>query len=281
MGRLVGFIKIIRPLNSIMMGFGIIVGILVSGRTDLLSFGWTLLYIFSTGFTLTGAAMAINDYFDREIDSVNEPQRPIPSGEVSPMEAIGLTIAFSLIGLLAAWLTCFYCFLVALFSWVIMVAYSAWGKRTGLLGNLMVSICISLPFMYGGLLAENLLASTIFSSIAFLTNTGREINKGIVDIRGDRVSDIDTVAVSHGPAFAAKLAAFFYSTAVSISFIPYLWDMVSIWYLPFVLVTDLILVYGSYSILTKPNREVSRKTKNIVLYGMLSGLVGFALGSIF
>lgn len=280
MGSLKGFIEIIRPLNSIMMGFGIIVGILTSGKTDLLELNWTLLYIFSTGFTLTGAAMAINDYFDRGIDAVNEPQRPIPSGEVSPREAIAVSLTLSLIGLSAALATCFYCFIIALFSWVIMMAYSAWGKRTGLLGNLMVSVCIALPFMYGGVLTENLGASFLFGLIAFLTNTGREITKGIVDIKGDRKADINTVAVNHGADHAAKLAALFYLAATLISFIPHLWGIVSVWYLPFVAITDLILVYGSYSILIDPSRNNSRRIKNTVLYGMLSGLIGFALGSI-
>jgi hypothetical protein len=64
-------------------------------RSTLLS----LALVFLTGFTLTGAAMVINDYYDRDIDAVNEPGRPIPNGEVKPREAVAYSILLSAVGL--------------------------------------------------------------------------------------------------------------------------------------------------------------------------------------
>ena len=85
MGKPSGFLRIMRPLNCLMMGFAVIVG---ASLVSALNFSINLLLGFVTSFTLTGASMAINDYYDREIDAINEPNRPIPSGAVSPKEAL-------------------------------------------------------------------------------------------------------------------------------------------------------------------------------------------------
>jgi len=158
--------------------------------------------------------------------------------------------------------------------------YSAWGKRTGFPGNLMVSACISLPFIFGGLITGSMYPSLYFSLMAFLSNTGREVTKGIVDVEGDRGAGVNTVAVSKGPRTASVVASAFYVAATVSSLVPYALRLVSAWYLPFVAVTDLGLLHSAYSLIMKPTRENSRAVKSRVLYLMLVGLVGFAAGSL-
>jgi len=163
-----------------------------------------------------------------------------------------------------------------------MMVYSTVGKRTGLPGNLIVSGCIALPFVYGGIIGgdSGLTHSLLFAIIAFLANTGREVTKGIVDVDGDRASGIRTVAVSWGPALAAWVSVACYLSAVLVSLAPVYLRLVSLWYVPFVAVTDLGLIYLSVSLLREPSRENSRTVKNRVLPLMLSGLFGFLLGSL-
>ncbi len=279
MSKLRGLVSIIRPVNAAMMGFSILVGILISGRLDNVALP-TLLFSFIVGFTLTGAAMVINDYFDRAIDEINEPHRPIPSGSVKPGEALIFCGFLSLIGLGTAWATGVNTLIIALFAWSIMMLYSAWGKRTGLLGNLMVSVCIAIPFLYGGVLSGRLDSTLIFSSLAFLTNTGREITKGIIDVEGDSTENVKTIAVVHGARVAAFSASFFYITSVLLSSIPIILNLVSILYIPFVIVTDIGLVYASLDLLRNQDRVNARKVKNQVMYWMLSGLLAFGAGTI-
>ncbi len=279
MGRLSGFIRIIRPVNSVMLGVAIIVGVaMAGGLSDVNPF--YLVLAFLTGATLTGAAMVINDYYDREIDTVNEPGRPIPSGEVKPREALVYSLFLSVVGLTAAAYTSVVALGVAVFSWLVMMVYSAWGKRTGFLGNLMVSTCIGLPFVYGGILSGNVSMSLLFSALAFLSTTGREVTKGIVDTKGDSSRGIKTVAVRYGVDCAAQIASVFYVVAVAASVLPIIWSFVSVWYLPFVAVTDGGLLYGVYTLLRDHSRETSRKVKNQTLYWMLFGLLAFAAGTL-
>lgn len=279
MSRLSGFIKIIRPVNSIMLGFSIIIGVLIAGGYGKVS-AMDFLFAWITGFTLTGAAMVVNDYFDCDIDKVNEPNRPIPSGQVKPNEAIAYSFFLSLFGLITTYLIGIEVLIIAFFSWCIMIIYSVWGKRTGFLGNLMVSTCISLPFIYGGVLAGKVYPSFLFSALAFLSNTGREITKGIVDIEGDKMKGIKTIAVIYGAHYASIAASIFYLAAIVVSVAPVLLNLVSLWYIPFVVVTDFGLLYNVFLIISDPSRGTSRKVKNQILLWMLFGLLAFALGSL-
>ena len=280
MDRIGGFLRILRPVNSVMMGLSILVGVVIAGG---LRSSIPLEYLalaFVTGFTLTGSAMVINDYYDREIDAVNEPNRPIPSGEVKPSEAIAYSLLLSAAGLAAAYLTSIQSLAIAIFSWLAMMVYSAWGKRTGFPGNLIVSTCISLPFIYGGAIAGNISTSLLFSALAFLSNTGREVTKGIVDTEGDGARGVKTIAVAYGVEKAAYIASAFYIVAAAASILPLLLNLVTLWYIPFVAVTDAGLIHGAVTLLRDHSRESSRKVKNQILYWMLFGLLAFAAGTL-
>jgi geranylgeranylglycerol-phosphate geranylgeranyltransferase len=280
MGRVSGFLRILRPVNSVMLGFGVLVGVVITGGLRSSIPLEVLALAFITGFTLTGSAMVINDYFDREIDAVNEPSRPIPSSDVKHNEAIVYSLLLSVVGVTAAYLTSLPNLAIAVFSWFMMIVYSAWGKRTGFLGNLMVSTCIGLPFIYGGAIAGNIPTSLLFSVLAFLSNTGREVTKGIVDTEGDTTRGVKTIAVAYGVDKAAYLASAFYLIAVAASILPLFLGLVSNWYLPFVAITDMGLVFGTITLLRDHGRESSRRVKNQVLYWMLFGLLAFAAGTL-
>jgi geranylgeranylglycerol-phosphate geranylgeranyltransferase len=280
MGGPSDYLEIMRPINSMMVGVAIIVGAVIAGSLNIIDNLIVLLFSFITGFTISGASMAINDYYDREIDAINEPKRPIPSGRISPQGAVIFTAILSVIGLVSSWQISISAFAVALLAWILMMAYSMWGKRTGFLGNLMVSTCISLPFIYGGLLSGRIWVSLSFSLLAFLSNTGREVTKGIVDIKGDKFAGVNTVAVVYGASRAADVATLFFLAAVASSIIPVYLGLVSYWYVPFVLVTDVGLIVSSYHIVMDPSRKTTREIKTRILYLMLIGLVGFAAGSL-
>ena len=280
MGEIGGILRLIRPVNCTMMGFAVVVGAAIGGGPGFLGSWLSLVLGFVTGFTLTGGAMAVNDFYDREIDAINEPERPIPSGVVTPREALAVFLALSAMGLLAASGTNMVCLVIAVFSWLAMFLYSAVGKRTGLPGNLLVSACIAMPFMFGGAAVENRLSAPtlLFALMAFLSNTGREVTKGIVDVEGDRSQGIRTVAVSRGGVTAAWTAALFYLSAAALSALPLSLRLVSQLYVPFVTLTDLGLIHSSYSLVRDAGRENSRRVKNRVLIWMTSGLVGFLVG---
>ena len=284
MGRFSGYLRLMRPVNCAMMGVAVIVGAALA-RPNSLGFSWsTLVYGFVTGFTLTAASMAINDYYDREIDAVNEPNRPIPSGTVRPKGALVFVAILTAVGFVASYLTGAsvrsLCLLTALAAWLVSVVYTSVGKRSGLPGNFLVGICVAIPFIYGSIAIANTVELDVlfFVSMVFLSVTGREITKGIVDVQGDRARGVKTLAVRFGEKNAAVASASFYFSAVLISPVPWYLGIVSFWFLPFVAVTDFGLVASSIMLLKDHSRKNARMIKRNVLLWFIIGLLAFVAG---
>jgi len=276
MGKLMGFLRLIRPLNCLMMGFAVIVG---ASLVSPLNFTINLLLGFVTSFSLTAASMAINDYYDREIDAINEPNRPIPRGDVSPKESLIFAVALTIIGLIAAFETNMPSLLVAVIALIISISYITKGKGTGLPGNFLVSATVVIPFIYGGLTVGQIETSALlFVAIAFLSNTGREVTKGIVDVEGDRSHKIRTIAVTYGERTAAAAATVFSLLAVSLSPLPWLWALVSDWFLPPVILTDIGMLVSSIMLLRNYSRKNAKRIKNLSLVWFTTGLLAFILG---
>lgn len=276
----------IRPINCIMMGLAVVVGAFLAEGSVSFAILPNFVLGYFAGFFMTGAAMAANDYYDREIDAINEPMRPIPSGVMAPKEALYIALAFTLAGLTVAVSTGnqpnWQCLTVASVSWLIAVLYVTRGKRTGLPGNLLVSSCIALPLFYGSLVVGRGIrpTATLFVAMIFLSNTGREITKGIVDIEGDRQEGIGTIAALYGERHAAILAAIFFLSAIILTPLPLLLDYVSLWYLPPIVLIDVALIYTVIQLVKNPSRENSKKIKNRILLWFLIGLIAFILGTI-
>ena len=229
--------------------------------------------------------MAANDYFDREVDRVNEPTRPIPSGQITPgealifsgfMGALGLAFSFACWLLFGGWLAP----LVAGISFTLAIYYNGWGKRFGLPGNLMVSACVAIPFLYGAFMlgVYPSLLLILFSAMAFLANTGREILKGMADVEGDKLRGVKTLAIQHGLRNAALAASAFYMSAVGLSVLPPSLGIVSISYIPLIAATCLGFTYTSLKASLKPEGLEARKLKNLSLIWMLLALIGFMAG---
>jgi geranylgeranylglycerol-phosphate geranylgeranyltransferase len=167
-------------------------------------------------------------------------------------------------------------------AWIIFVIYTTVGKRSGLPGNFLVSACVATPFVYGsiaivGVVQLNVL---IFSSMAFLSNTGREITKGIVDVQGDKAQNVKTLTMRYGDRAAASAAVIFYLSAVALSPIPWLLKLVSLWFVPFVVVTDFGLIVSSLMLAKDFSRENARKVKKTVLLWFIIGLLAFVFGAL-
>jgi geranylgeranylglycerol-phosphate geranylgeranyltransferase len=280
MGKVSGLVRLMRPINCAMMGFAVFVGAVLADPQFFNAEWLGVLYGFATGFMLTAAAMTINDYYDRAIDAINEPSRPIPSGSVSVRESLAFVFVLSVAGFVFAYLTSVLCLVVAAISWVVVVTYVTVGKRSGLPGNFLVSTCVAIPFLYGSITVLNYvpLSVLLFTLMAFLSNTGREITKGIVDVKGDKAEGIKTLAVRYGERNAAVAAALFYVSAVALTPFPWIMNLVSFWFIPLVLVTDIGLVASSALLLRDYSRENARKIKKLVLLLFVVGLLAYVVG---
>ena len=278
--RLAPFLTLVRIPNCLMIGLAVLVAETIGLGT--LPNPTQAIFGFLTAFMLLAGTMVFNDIQDVQVDRVNSPNRPIPSGKVTIRQAYGLSVVFSAFALLSSLVLGILTFLTALVALALMAYYNTRGKKTGLLGNVVVSFNVALPFFFGGLVVNSLRPLLfIFFLLAFLANTAREVAKGIADVAGDSSKGIMTIAVMQGPKRAAELAAAFFVVAVLLSFlVPVLDQRVSMLYYPIVVVADLGFFYSSYRLIRDPTATTVRKVKSQVLVWMVLGLVGFFVGGI-
>jgi geranylgeranylglycerol-phosphate geranylgeranyltransferase len=192
-----------------------------------------------------------------------------------------LAVVLVSIGFGAAYVTSLRSLSIAFVSWALFTTYTTVGKRSGLPGNFLVSVCVAMPFVYGSIVLTNRVDMNvlIFVSMVFLSNTGREIIKGIADVTGDTKQNVKTLAVRFGNRTAAIAASVFNISATLLSPIPVLLGLVSLWYTPFASITDVGLLVSSIAILRDHSRENARSIKRIVLVWFLVGLMAFLLGA--
>lgn len=278
--RPLAYVRLIRPTNSLMMGLAVIIGeVAVLGGLPSL---YELVLGFSVSFFLTASSMAMNDYVDLEIDLVNQPGRPLPSGLISKRGALRLSVLAAAIGILSAAPFGLGAFILALLTFIASSYYNFYGKKTGIWGNMIVSYCVAVPFLFGGIVVLGTvnITSMTFFLLAFLANIGREITKGIADMEGDKVRMIRTVALVNGPKKAARLAVAFYMVPVALTPLPYLFGKLGIVYAILVTLVDIGFAYSSYCILRDFGRESALKVKTQVRYWMILALLAFFLGGI-
>ncbi len=275
--RLGAYVSIVRLPNCIMIGLAVVIGEAIAlGELPPLA---SSLSGFLTASLMMAGTMILNDIYDLSTDRVNNPTRPLVAGRVGLSEARALSVLFSALSIIFAITLGLYTTLIALLALYLMVYYNMKGKKTGLLGNLVVSFNVALPFFYGGVAVNNLRPLLfVFSTLAFLANLGREVAKGIPDAVGDKETGVRTIAVMRGPRTAAKVSAVLFVSAVILSFTPLLLGTVSLLYLPGVALADVGFIYSSAILIHSQDPRVVKTVKTQVLFWMLLGLVGFLLG---
>jgi geranylgeranylglycerol-phosphate geranylgeranyltransferase len=276
-----GALDLMRPVNCVMIGFAVIVGAFVSKPVSLspaqLGLG------FFTGFFICAYSMCVNDIYDLEVDRINQPGRPIPSGRVTPRDAFmlslvvlaaGVACALLSLNLLAISIAAAYAFL----SWL----YNSRAKKTGLPGNLIVASSLAIPFVYGGAVGGGSMVGSLLllmALTAFFSGVGREVVKAMADAEGDAKRNVNSVARRRGLRFASRVGALFFLLAVLTSWVPLATGLANEIYTFGVVVPDAIFLYLAVAILARPETDNAFTVKRIALAGMTVGLVVFIGGA--
>lgn len=276
-------LALIRPINSVMIGSAVLVGMAVISPSSLITIGAPL--AFMVGFLISSFAMIVNDIYDVEIDRINDPERPLPSGRISRRTGIALASVPLSAGLAISSILTTTNFLIAIIFAIISWGYSFWGKRNGLVGNILVAASMAVPFIFGGVAAgvsnsSSLIYIWSMALMAFLSGTGREVIKGIADVMGDKEKGVRSVALIRGNRTASIIGGGFLSIAVLTSILPYLIQVVGTLYFILVLIPDTIFVYAIARILKDNSPSSAEQVKTLALVGMLAGLVAFVLGGV-
>ncbi len=276
-------LKLIRPLNCIMGGIGVFIGALIGIGLEVASPEFNINVI--SAIVVAGSFMAsgnvLNDYFDREIDKINHPERPIPTGQIRPENALysSIIIFFSVIFL--AYFINFISFIITIIAIGLMIGYEISLKNQGFIGNITISALVGLLFLFGGAAVNQLDAVIILALLAFFATLSREIVKDIEDIEGDITRD--TLPKQIGIKNSAVIGAIALIIAIIISPMPSFPELMPFFkikqfeviYLYIVLVADIIFISAIFNIFKNPGLA-----QNTLKLGMLVALVAFIVGGI-
>ena len=172
-----------------------------------------------SGPLLAGYTQTINDFFDKEIDAINEPNRPIPSGKIS-IKDVKIQIWVLLIsGLVVAFLLDLYAkhnfpsvFLLALGGSFVSYIYSAPPlklKQNGWLGNYALGASyIALPWWAGQALFGKLTIVTALLTLAYsLSGLGIAVINDFKSVEGDSKLGLNSLPVIFGIKNASRISA--------------------------------------------------------------------------
>jgi geranylgeranylglycerol-phosphate geranylgeranyltransferase len=284
-------IEILRPINDLMGGLTVIIGILNTRiGIDLPILIFNIIFGVLTYFFIAGAAMVINDYYDVEIDKINRPERPIPRGSITLNQAKILWITTILIGIILATIHSllfnigYLNIIIAVFMAFIGWLYAAWGKKSGFIGNIIVGISFSIGLIYGAVLNSLIIPSFIFFFFfaSFFGLVSREIIKGCEDIEGDKNQGVKTLAIRVGIKKSTNFSLIISILGIIFTILP-IFDNIKnkILYL-ISIVFLLIIVFYTITLMIRKNLEQKdfKKISLLLKIGGLPLLVGFILASI-
>jgi chlorophyll synthase len=165
------------------------------------------------GPLVCATSQAVNDWFDRHVDAINEPDRPIPSGRIPGTWGFWIGVMWSALSLAVAWAIGIEVFYAACLGLVFAWAYSAPPlrlKQNGWWGNTAVAICYEgLPWLTGAMVMAAAFPDMRIVALALLYSAGAHGIMTLNDfkaIEGDRKLGVRSLPVQLGPERAAKLA---------------------------------------------------------------------------
>jgi geranylgeranylglycerol-phosphate geranylgeranyltransferase len=294
--RLPASLELIRPHNCLLAGSAVLIGFLVAARSCSVPLAQTLpaaALAFAVAAMVCAGGNAVNDYCDREIDAINRPERPIPSGRLSPRRALEIARYLFIIGAILAIPLGATCILLAVLNSAVLVLYASWLKRRGLVGNLTVGYLVGSTFLFGGLaagelkgmsatslIAGELRTVSILAAMAALSTVGRELIKDIEDMKGDREIGLRTLPIDRGTKLAAVLAIAFISAALALSPLPYALGLFGSVYLVLVAASALIFVLAALTIARYQGHRSAAKASTMCKIAMGVGLLAFLAGAV-
>lgn len=227
-------------------------------------------------FFISASILVSNDYFDIETDKINAPHRPIPSGLVSPAQALAFAVLLLLSGLILSLTISIAAFLFSMGLTIIGLLYNRKFKKHGLLGNLMVSFSVGMTFVFGGLSVGMPFNKVVlfFAVIAALVDLGEEIAADSMDVKGDKLINSKSIAIRYGKEKALRVSAFIFVFVIVLSIIPFLLEWFNIVYLIPIIVMDIFIGYSTFRLVRSKDEE-GRKYIRLLYLGATFGLVVF------
>lgn len=273
------YFRLIRPVNFLITALTVIVGAILVGGAVIVLDSRTFLAALSAAL-VAGGGNAINDSFDVEIDKRNRPNRPIPMGEISYNTARRYGILLCLTGIITGMFLTLEMGIIAISVSILLWCYSSTFKKTILTGNIIVSICGGLAFIYGALAAGDVQGGIIPAFFAFFIHLAREIVKDGEDLKGDQLAGARTLPIVMGTPTAKLYACASLAVLVLFTFLPVILGIYGKNYLvAVVLLADIPIVIIGLQLLFSKKEDVFSQVSKYLKLVMVGGLIALYFGA--
>lgn len=272
----IALVELIRPLNCFMAAIGAIVGYFVSIHSLDVTNQTPVLLVALATFLVCAGGQAINDYYDRVVDSRKKKNKAIPSGRISATQALAYSILLFLAGIACAYLVSYTSVLIAVVFSVILFAYSAFFAGKKYFGNYLVAAASGATFLMGASVSGFYYVAFLLAVSAVFSTLAREVTKDLEDQKVDRGIKT-TLPMATSVGFATK---YVYATgvlAILTSFSPVFLKLNASYLFIGLLVVGAIIMLASLKRVSRKNYlEAQQRQKQamlIVLLAYLAALV--------
>ena len=206
-------LELLKPITwfAPMWAFGC--GVLSAAQPLRSSWAVALVGIVLAGPLMCGASQAINDWFDRHVDAINQPERPIPSGRIPGLWGLRIAAAWMVLAMAVATALGPWVWVTALLGMVLAWVYSAPPLRlkgNGWWGNLAVGVSYEgLPWFAGAAVAAGTFPDSRVIWLAALYSIATHGIMTLNDfksVEGDLVSGVKSLPAQLGVGPACRLA---------------------------------------------------------------------------
>ena len=198
-------IELIKPVTWFPPMWAFLCGAVSSGNFSIEKIGILLLGVILCGPLVCGMSQAANDWCDRHVDYINEPNRPIPSGRMPGKWGLWIAILMTLVSMFIGFLMGTWCFIATLVAIIFAWLYSAEPfrlKRSGIIGPFTVGICYEgIPWFTGSAIISQSLPSNQSMLLALIYGIGAYgimVLNDFKAIKGDKETGIKSLPLILG-----------------------------------------------------------------------------------
>ncbi|MBC2668518.1 chlorophyll synthase ChlG [Novosphingobium piscinae] len=207
-------VTLLKPITWFPPMWALLCGVVSSGVPVLSRWTFLLAGVALTGPLVCGTSQAVNDWFDRHVDAINEPHRPIPSGRIAGRWGLAIAIAWTVLSLLVAGLTGPWVLAATVLGLACAWAYSAPPfrfKTSGWVGPAVVALTYEgLSWFTGAAVMAGTLPAPQIIAVLALYSVGAHGIMTLNDFKavtGDRLTGLRSLPVVLGERRAAILAS--------------------------------------------------------------------------
>jgi chlorophyll/bacteriochlorophyll a synthase len=280
-------LKLLKPITWFPPMWAFMCGVISSGVSIADRWPFMISGMLLAGPLICGTSQAVNDWFDRHVDAINEPNRPIPSGRIPGRWGLWIAITTSVISMIVALLIGPWVFAASVLGMILAWAYSAPPARlkmSGWWGPAAVALCYEgLTWFTGAAVMSGGWPRPEIMAVLLLYSFGAHGIMTLNDfkaVEGDRQMGIASLPVTLGVGNAALLACVVMALPQLVVV-----AMLLSWHLPWHALTVALLLLGQIGLMPRLLRDPAKNTPQysatgVTLYVLGMLISAFGIGSL-